>query len=85
MEFRQYILKLNRSVIKLYKLCDSKLYLYIMTVYLSKQNANTAENVTPTHEAVIQITRIVEGVEHKPFMDNYIPSPCSFLMYIAEN
>jgi hypothetical protein len=56
-----------------------------MTVYLSKQNANTAENVTPTHEAVIQITRIVEGVEHKPFMDNYIPSPCSFLMYIAEN
>jgi hypothetical protein len=64
--FQQYIpRRQKRFGIKLYKLHDNKVYTYDMVVYLGEQCANAAENVTPTHRTVLQLTRRVEGVRHK--------------------
>jgi hypothetical protein len=49
-----------------------------MAVYLGKQILNAASNITPTHGRVLQLTREVEGVGHKLFMDNYFSLPQLF-------
>jgi hypothetical protein len=54
--YKQYIPKKRRRFgIKLYKLCDSKGYAYDMIIYLGKQHANAAENVTTRHGTVLNL------------------------------
>lgn len=74
--FRQYIPKKHKRFgIKIYKLNDTLGYTYDMQVYLGKQKEMANENVSAIHGTVLQLTRRVEGVGHKLFMDNYFSSP----------
>jgi hypothetical protein len=58
--------------LKLYKLCDSKEYTYDKILSLRKEG-NAAENITPTHETVLQ------SVGCRLLTDNYFSSPVLFL------
>jgi hypothetical protein len=70
--FKQYIPKKYKcSGIKIYKLCDSKGYTYDMRVYLGKDMTYTTGAVTATHATVAGLTRRVENVGHKLYMDNF--------------
>ena len=74
--FKQYIpKKRKRFGIKMYKLCDSSGYTYDMDVYLGKDGQRATQNVTATHATVTNLTRRVEGVGHKLYMDNFFSSP----------
>jgi hypothetical protein len=64
--FKQYIPKKHKHFgIKIYKLCDSKGYMYDIRVYLIKDR---------THATVAGLTRRVENVEHRLYMDNLFSS-----------
>jgi hypothetical protein len=52
--------------------------MYDRAVYLGKQLLNAASNITPSHGTVLQLTREMEGVRHKLFMDNYFSLPQLF-------
>ena len=74
--FKQYIsTKRKRFSIKMYKLCDSSGYIYDMDVYLGKDRQRVAQHLTATHATVTNLTRKVEGVGHKLYMDNFFSSP----------
>jgi hypothetical protein len=77
--FKQFIpSKRKRFGIKIYKLSDATGYTYDMRVYLGK-DANTAtKEMTATHATVRNLTRRVEGVGPKLFMDNFFSSPAPF-------
>ena len=77
--FRQYIpMKYKRFGIKIYKLCDSLVYNYDMSVYLVKQRQHYTVQITATHGTVLQVIRRVEGLRHKIFMDKYFTSPAMY-------
>ena len=74
--FKQYIpKKRKRFGIKLYKLCDSNGYTYDIGVYLGKDRQRATQHLTATHATVANLTRRVEGVGHKLYMDNFFSSP----------
>ena len=78
-KFKQYILKKRESFgIKMFKLCDSKGYIYDMNVYLGKDRQRAAQHLTATHNTVANLTRGVEGFGHKLYMDNFFSSPDLF-------
>jgi len=75
--FRQYIpKKRKRFGIKIYKLYDESGYTYDMKVYLDSRSAT--DDMTATHTTVRHLTCRVEGLGHKLFMDNLLPSPKLF-------
>jgi hypothetical protein len=70
--FRQYILKERKHFgIKIYKLCDKSGYTYDMKVYLDKDSRSATDEMTATHATVRHLTRRVEGLGHKLYMDNF--------------
>jgi len=74
--FKQYIpKKRKRFGIEMYKLCDSSGYTYDMDVYLGKHGQWAAQHLPATHATVTNLTRRVEGVGHKLYMDNFFSSP----------
>jgi len=74
--FRHYIpKKRKRFGIKIYKLCDEAGYTCAMRVYLRKDSQFATEDMTAT---VRHLTRRVEGLGHKLFMDNFFSSPRLF-------
>ncbi|KAG8233829.1 hypothetical protein J437_LFUL008051 [Ladona fulva] len=77
--FRQYIPKKHKRFgIKVYKLCDDRAYTYDMKVYLGKDRLNLAKETPATQATVRSLTRRVEGVGHKLYMDNFFSSPNLF-------
>jgi hypothetical protein len=77
--FRQYIpKKRKRFGIKIYKLGDDSGYTSDMRVYLGKDSRSTTDDMTATHATVRHLTRRVEGLGHKLFMDNFFSSPRLF-------
>jgi len=77
--FRQYIpKKRKRFGIKIYKLCDKAGYTCAMRVYLGKDSQSPTDDMTTTHATVRPLTRRVEGLGHKLFMDNFFSSPRLF-------
>jgi L-cysteine desulfidase len=74
--FQQYIPKKHKRFgIQIYKLCDSLVYIYDMSVYSGRQRA-TAKI---THWTVLQVIQRVEGLGHKVFMNNYFTLPALLL------
>ena len=74
--FKQYIPKKRKHFgIKVYKLCDSSSYTYDMDVYLGKDRQRVAQHLTTTHTTVTNLTRRVEGVGHKLYMDKFFSPP----------
>jgi len=70
--FKQYILKNHKRFgIKMFKLCDSTGYTYDMNVYLGKDRQREVQHLTATHNTVANLTRGVEGFDHKLYMDNF--------------
>lgn len=77
--FRQYIPKKHKRFgIKIYKLNDTLGYTYDMQVYLGKQKEAATKNISAVHGTVLGLTRKVEGVGHKLYMDNYFSSPALY-------
>ena len=77
--FRQYIPKKRKCVsIRIYKLCDESGYTYDMSVYLGQDSCSTTDDMTSAHATVRHLTRRVEGVGHKIFMDKFFSSPRLF-------
>ena len=74
--FRQYIpKKRKRFSIRIYKLYDEAGYMCAMRVYLGKDSQSATDDMTTTHS---HLTRRVEGLGHKLFMDNFFSSPRLF-------
>jgi hypothetical protein len=77
--FKQYILKKHEHFgIKVYKLCDSKGYMYNMRVYSGKDRTYATDTMAGTHAIVAGLTRRFENVGHKLYMDNFFSSPDLF-------
>jgi len=77
--FRQYIpKKRKRFGIKIYKLCDEAGYTCAMRVYLGKDSQSATDDMTATHATVRHLTRRVEGLGYKLFLDNFFSSPRLF-------
>jgi len=73
---RQYIPKKRKCFgIKICKLCDEAGYTCAMRVYLGKDSQSSTDDIIPTHATVRHLTRRVEGLGHKLFMDNFFSSP----------
>ena len=49
-----------------------------MRVYLGKDSHSATDEMTATHATVRHMTRRVEGLGHKIFMDNFFSSPRLF-------
>lgn len=74
--FKQYIPKKCKCFgIQIYKLCDTIGCVYNMSVYLGKDRQNATQTMTVTNASVRSLTRRVERVGHKFYMDNFISSP----------
>jgi len=74
--FKQYIPKIpKRFSIKMFKLCDSTVHTYDMKVYLGKDRQRAAQHLTATHATVTNLTKGLEGLGHKSYMDNFFTSP----------
>jgi hypothetical protein len=73
--FKQYIPKKHKYFgIKTYRLCDLTEYTYNMRIYLGKNKQNSTQMKTVTHTTVRSLTRRVDGVGHKLYMDNFFSS-----------
>jgi hypothetical protein len=59
--------------IKIYKLCDSKGYIYIyhMRAHLGKDRTHTTGTMTATHKTVAGLTTRIQNVGHKLYMDYF--------------
>ena len=55
--------------IKTYKLCDEAGYTCAMRVYLGKDSHSATDNMTATHATVRHLTRRIEVLGHKLFME----------------
>ena len=76
--FQQYIPKKHKRFgIKIYKLCDSLVYTYDISVYLGKQRQRATAKIT--HGTVLQVIQTAEGLGHKVFMNNYFTLPALLL------
>ena len=74
--FKQYIPKIHKHFgSKIFKLCDSTVYMYDLKVYLGKDSQRMAQRVTATHATVTELTRKIEGCGHKLYMDNFFSYP----------
>jgi hypothetical protein len=69
--------KRKRFGFKIFKLCDSTGYTYVMKVYLGKDRQRTTQHLTATHVTATELTRKV-GHDHKLYMDNFFSSPALF-------
>ena len=49
-----------------------------MNVYLGKERQREAQHLTATHATVTNLTRGVEGFDHKLYMNNFFSSPDLF-------
>jgi len=49
-----------------------------MSVYLGKQRLLATQEMSATHGIVLELTRRVEGLGHKLYMDSYFSSPALF-------
>ena len=58
--------------------CDETGYTYDMTVYLGRDREHTAQHLTATHATVSELTKKIQGLGHKLYMDNYFSSPDLF-------
>ena len=67
--------KHKRFGIKLYKLCDSKVYTYNMTVYLGKDRKRVTTSMTATHANVTGLAARIEHVGQKLYMNSFFSSP----------
>jgi len=77
--FKQYIPKKCKCFgIQIYKLCDTIGCVYNMSVYLGKDRQNATQTIAAIHVTMSSVTRIVEVVDQKPFMDNFFTSPDLF-------
>jgi hypothetical protein len=72
--FKQYIPKKHKHGIKIYKLCDSKGYMYDMRVYSGKDRTYATDTMTAMHTTVVGLTRRVENVGQKLYNDNFFSS-----------
>jgi L-cysteine desulfidase len=73
---QQYIPKKDKRFgIKIYKLCNSLGYTYVMSVYLGKQWQHATAHIRATHGTVLQVIQRIEVLGNKIFMDNYFTSP----------
>ena len=76
--FKQYIPKKHKQCgIKLYKLCNSKGYIYNMTVYLGKDRKHVTPSMTATHATVTGLAARSGHVGPKLYMGNFFSSPAS--------
>jgi len=74
--FKQNIPKKHKQFgIKLYKLCDSKLYTNNITVCACKDRKRVTTSMTATHVTVTELTARIENVQHKLYMDNLFSFP----------
>jgi hypothetical protein len=74
--FKQYLPKKHKQFgIKLYKLCDSKVYTNNMTVCACKDRKRVSPSMTATHATVTELTAMIQNVLHKLYMDNLFSSP----------
>ena len=74
--FKQYIPKKHKQFgIKFYKLCDSKVHIYNMTVYACKDRKCVTPSMTATHATVTELTARTENVGCKLYVDNTSSSP----------
>ena len=74
--FKQYIPKKHKQFgIKLYKLCDYKLYTNNMTVCACKDRKHVTPSMTATHVTVTELSARNENVRYKLYMDNLFSSP----------
>jgi hypothetical protein len=64
----------KKSGIKPYKLYDSKGYACDMAVVDKHITSMCCYNATSTHRTLLQLTRKVEDVRHKPHIDNFLPA-----------
>ena len=46
-----------------------------MNVYLGKDRQRAAQHLTATYATVINLTKEIEGLGHKLYMDNFLSSP----------
>ena len=77
--FRQYVPKKRKCVgIRIYKLCDESGYTYDMSVYMGQDSPSATDNMIAAHATVRHLTRRVEGLGHKIFMDKFFSSPRLF-------
>jgi hypothetical protein len=73
--FRQNIPKKHKRFgIKIFELCDCTGYTYDMKVYLGKDRQHVTQDMAATHATVKELTRRVEGLGHKLYMDNFFSS-----------
>jgi len=56
---------------KLYKLCDSKRYVYNIRVYLGKDRTHATGTVTATDTTEAGLMTGIQNVGHKLYMDNF--------------
>jgi len=75
--FKQYIPKYipkkhKQFGIKLYKLCDYKLYTNNMTVCACKDRKHVTPSMTATHATVTELGARNENVRHNLYVDNFI-------------
>jgi hypothetical protein len=74
--FKQYIQKKYKySGIQICKHCNMTSYTYNMNVYLGKDRQNSTQMITATHVTLRRLTRGVEGLGHKLYIDNSFSSP----------
>lgn len=59
-------------------MCDEARYMCAMRVYLGKDSHSATDDMSATHATVRHLTRRVEGLGHKQFMDNFFSSPRLF-------
>ena len=70
--FRQDIPKKRKHFsIKIYKLCDESGYTHYIRMYLGRNSHSVTDDMTATHTTVRHLTRRVQGLGHKIFMDNF--------------
>ena len=78
--FKPYIPKQHKRFgIKIFKLCDSTVYMYDMKVYMGKDRQRMAQHMTATHATLTALTRKIEGRGHTLYMDNFF-LPLNYLM-----
>jgi len=71
---KQYIPTKHKSFcIKIHKLCSMIGYTHDMRIYLGKDRQNVMQAMTATDVTVRSLTRTVEGVGNKLYMDNFFP------------
>jgi hypothetical protein len=73
--FRQYTSKKHKRFrINIFKICDTAGYTVDMKVYTGRDRTCADKDVTATHATVRDLCRMIEGVRHRLYMDNFFSS-----------